>query len=185
MLKRNRDRTIIIALLILSIAALAACSGIANGNKADQNKEEVVNMPNPWTDTTDHEEAEKGSGIHLDVPEEGALLDGFKIRTYRYMDDLLEVVYENGEDEMTIRVSTQLSGIDLNGDYTEYSKEWDVSLNGLTVHCKGDGTNVNCANADTEDIHIAVLYNCGEEGRGLDEQGLMSVFTGIQASPLQ
>ena len=77
------------------------------------------------------------------------------------------------------------SGIDLNGDYTEYSKEWDVSLNGLTVHCKGDGALVNCANADMEDLHIAVLYNCGEEGRGLDEQNLMTVFTGVQASPLK
>ena len=113
------------------------------------------------------------------------MLDGFAIKTYRYMDDLLEVVYENGEDEMIVRLSTKLSGIDLNGDYTEYSKEWDVSLNGLTVHCKGDGALVNCANADMKDLHIAVLYNCGEEGRGLDEQNLMTVFTGVQASPLK
>ena len=113
------------------------------------------------------------------------MLDGFAIKTYRYMDDLLEVVYENGENEMIVRLSTKLSGTDLNGDYTEYSKEWDVSLNGLTVHCKGDGALVNCANVDMEDLHIAVLYNCGEEGRGLDEQSLMTVLSGVQASPLQ
>lgn len=183
--KRNIDRSIIVMLLILSIAALAACSSISSGQKADQKEEEVVNMPNPWKETTDIEEAKKGSGIDLEASEEGTLLDGFAIKTYRYMDDLLEVVYENGEDEMIVRLSTKLSGIDLNGDYTEYSKEWDVSLNGLTVHCKGDGALVNCANADMEDLHIAVLYNCGEEGRGLDEQNLMTVFTGVQASPLK
>ena len=101
------------------------------------------------------------------------------------MDDLLEVVYENGEDELIIRVSTQLSGTELSGDYNEYSKEWDVSLKGLTVHCKGDGTYANCAIADLEDIHFAVLYDVGQEGKGLDEQDLMSIFMGIQASPLK
>jgi hypothetical protein len=175
--------------LILSLTALVACgspaSGGASAGKESADKEEVVDMANPWTETTDLEEAKKGSGIDLAEPEEVTLLDGFAIKTYRYMDDLLEVVYENGENEMIVRLSTKLSGTDLNGDYTEYSKEWDVSLNGLTVHCKGDGALVNCANADMEDLHIAVLYNCGEEGRGLDEQNLMTVFTGVQAAPLK
>ena len=177
--------TISIVILALSMAVLAACGSPAAGSNDPVKEEEVVNMPNPWTETTDLEEAKKGSGIDLNVPEEGTLLDGFTIRTYRYMDDLLEVVYENGENEMTIRVSTQLSGIDLSGDYNEYSKDWDVDLGGLTVHCKGDGTYINCANADMEDLHIAVLYNCGEDGRGLDEQSLMTVLQGVQASPLQ
>ena len=157
--KRNIDRSIIVMLLILSIAALAACSSISSGQKADQKEEEVVGMPNPWKETTDIEEAKKGSGVDLEASEEGTLLDGFAIKTYRYMDDLLEVVYENGENEMIVRLST--------------------------VHCKGDGALVNCANADMEDLHIAVLYNCGEEGRGLDEQSLMTVLSGVQASPLQ
>lgn len=183
--KRNIDRNIIIVLLILSVAALAACSSTSSGHKAEQKEEEVVNMPNPWKETTDIEEAKKGSGIDLEASEEGTLLDGFAVKTYRYMDDLLEVIYENGEDEMVVRLSTKLSGTDLNGDYTEYSKEWDVSLNGLTVHCKGDGTKANCVNADMDDLHIAVLYNCGEEGRGIDEQSLMTVLTGVQAAPLQ
>ena len=180
-----RIKMISIVILALSMAVLVACGNSAPVNNVDNKDTEVVGMPNPWKETTDLEEAEKGSGIDLDVSEEGTLLDGFAIKTYRYMDDLLEVVYENGEDEMIVRLSTKLSGIDLNGDYTEYSKEWDVSLNGLTVHCKGDGALVNCANADMEDLHIAVLYNCGEEGRGIDEQSLMTVLTGVQASPLK
>ena len=156
-----RIKMISIVILALSMAVLVACGNSAPVNNVDNKDTEVVGMPNPWKETTDIEEAEKGSGIDLDVSEEGTLLDGFAIKTYRYMDDLLEVVYENGEDEM------------------------DVSLNGLTVHCKGDGALVNCANADMKDLHIAVLYNCGEEGRGLDEQNLMTVFTGVQASPLK
>jgi hypothetical protein len=175
--------------LILSLTALVACgspaSGGASAGKESADKEEVVGMANPWTETTDLEEVKKGSGIDLAAPEEVTLLDGFAIKTYRYMDDLLEVVYENGEDELIIRVSTQLSGTELSGDYNEYSKEWDVSLKGLTVHCKGDGTYANCAIADLEDIHFAVLYDVGQEGKGLDEQDLMSIFMGIQASPLK
>ena len=138
-----KERIISIVILALSMAVLAACGSPASGSNETVKDEEVVNMPNPWQETTDIEEAKKGSGIDLEASEEG------------------------------------------NGDYTEYSKEWDVSLNGLTVHCKGDGALVNCANADMEDLHIAVLYNCGEEGRGLDEQNLMTVFTGVQASPLK
>ena len=117
-----RIKMISIVILALSMAVRVACGNSAPVNNVDNKDTEVVGMPNPWKETTDIEEAEKGSGIDLDVSEEGTLLDGFAIKTYRYMDDLLEVVYENGEDEMIVRLSTKLSGIDLNGDYTEYSK---------------------------------------------------------------
>ena len=113
------------------------------------------------------------------------MLEGFTIKNYRYMDDLLEVVYENGEDDVIIRMSAELSGTELSGDHNVYSKEWDVNLKGLNVHCKGDGTYANCAIADMKDLHIAVIYNAGQEGRGVDEQNLMSIFMGIQTNPMK
>ena len=105
--------------------------------------------------------------------------------TYRYTDKLLEAVYKKGDDEIVIRVSTQVSGIELNGDYNNYSKEWEENFKGLTVKCKGDGTLINCANADVETTHFAVLINPGQEGKGLTADELKSIFMGMQAGPLE
>ena len=43
---------------------------------------------------------------------------------YLYMDGTIEARYENVDNEMIIRASTELAGTDLSGDYNEYANEW-------------------------------------------------------------
>ena len=81
--------------------------------------------------------------------------------------------------------STKVGGKELSGDYNNYSKEWEENFKGLTVKCKGDGTLINCANADVETTHFAVLINPGQEGKGLTADELKSIFMGMQAGPLE
>ena len=183
-----RDRNIVIAVLAGSMLALAACGGI-NSAKAGEPEaaavQSTVEMPNPWSETADLDEAEKATGVDFDPPVDNSLPEGYEFVTYRYTDKLLETVYKKGEDEIVIRISTQLSGIELNGDYNNYSKEWKENFKGLTVKCKGDGTLINCANADVETTHFAVLINPGQEGKGLTADELKSIFMGMQAGPLE
>lgn len=179
-----RDRNIILIFMLCAALALVACGELNNKNNSDT-AEETAEIPNPWTETADLEEAEKATGIDFDAPVEGALPDGFTLETYRYTDSILEADYVKGEEKLSVRVSTTLSGLELSGDYTEYSKEWDESLKGLTVHCQGDGTAANCATADLDDIHFAVSCSAGEEGKGLIASQLMDLFMGMQAVPLQ
>ena len=195
-----KDKNIVIAILAGSLIALAACGSVnqhAGNNapaettveakaetEAEPAAEQNVGMPNPWHETADLEEAEKGSGVDFDPPVEGALPEGFNLLTYRYTEDIFEAVYQKGEEQLVIRVSTTLGGTELSGDYNKYSKEWEENFKGLVVKCHGDGELSNCSYADLEDIHFAVEYNLGEEGKGLSAEQLKSLFMGMQAIPL-
>ena len=50
-------RIISIVVFALSMTLLAACGSPASGSNETVKDEEVVNMPNPWQETTDIEEA--------------------------------------------------------------------------------------------------------------------------------
>lgn len=183
-----RDRNIVIAVLVGSMLALAACGGVNSvktGSTEEAAAQSTVEMPNPWSETLDLDEAEKAAGVDYDPPVENSLPEGYEFVTYRYMDGLLEDIYKKGDDEIVIRVSTKVGGKELSGDYNNYSKEWEENFKGLTVKCKGDGTLINCANADVETTHFAVLINPGQEGKGLSADELKSIFMGMQAGPLE
>ena len=188
-----RDRNTVIAVLAGLMLALTACGSLNTAGKNESSAEtaaetaagSTVEMPNPWSETTDLEEAEKAAGVDFDPPVENSLPEGYEFVKYRYMDGLLETVYKKGDDEIVIRVSTKLGGTELSGDYNSYSKEWEENFKGLTVKCKGDGTLINCANADVETTHFAVLINPGQEGKGLTADELKSIFMGMQAGPLE
>ena len=142
-------------------------------------------MPNPWHETADLEEAEKGSGVDYEPPVENSLPEGFELVSYRYTDKILEATYSKGDEELVIRVSTTQSGLELSGDYNAYMKRWEVNFKGLVVECNGDGTLSNCSYADLENIHFSVLFNAADEGKGLSEEQLKSLFMGMQAKPLE
>ena len=189
-----RDKNIIIALLASGIIALAACSanngsgnqaGQENGSESSVIVDDTAQMPNPWTDTTELDEAEKATGISFEPLSAEAVPEGLELATYRYTDNILEVVYRGGDNELTVRASTETDGESLTGDYNVYSKEWDEEIDGSIVHCKGDGKHTNCAYADVRSIHLAVMYNPGEEGKGLDTDGLKALFMGIKAAPME
>jgi len=183
------DKNIVIGILVTAMLALAACGSANSAGKtetaAEAKTETVVEMPNPWHETTDLEEAEKATGIDFEPPMENSLPEGYEFVTYRYTEDILEADYQRGEEQLTIRVSTTLSGLELSGDYSEYSKQWEENFKGLVVQCNGDGTLSNLTYADLENIHFAVECNLGEEGKGLSEEELKSLFMGMQAVPLE
>lgn len=156
----------------------------AQGESASQDEETSVSMANPWSDTLDLDEARKGSGIDFDPPITEAAPEGMSLDIYRYMQGTLETRYSGNDDKLTVRASLDMEGFELAGDYTEYSKEWEENFKGLSVLCRGDGTKINTAVFGTEDVHFAVLYNPGEEGKGLEADELKSLIMGMQAVPL-
>ena len=184
-----KDKNMVIAILVGSMLALAACGSISqadqNESAAEAGTEATVEIPNPWHETADLEEAEKATGVDFEPPVENSLPEGFELVSYRYTDKILEATYSKGDEELVIRVSTTQSGLELSGDYNAYTKKWEVNFKGLVVECNGDGTLSNCSYADREDIHFSVLINPGDEGKGLSEEQLKSLFMGMQAMPLE
>ena len=149
--------------------------------------EPMTGMANPWTETEDLAEAIEGSGIEFDPPVEESLpVPEFEMNfwKYLYMDGTIEARYENVDNEMIIRASTELAGTDLSGAYNEYTEEWEENFKGLAVTCRGDGETVNCATFGSGEVNFSVTFNAGEEGRGITVDELQSLVMGMQAVPL-
>ena len=131
-------RLFAVIMMLLTILPLAAC-----GNKTDDSTEpDIIGMPNPFTDFDTLAEAEKQTGFYITLP--NAIGSSDK-RIYRAMnDEMLEVVYVNGEDE-TGRVRKARGSEDISGDYNEYAETETVSVGGIDVLLKGDAELVKLA----------------------------------------
>ena len=139
----------------------------------------VVNV---WTETTSITEATYGAGINFTPPLQQALPAGLTLKTFRYCTGTIEADYtdETGVTELLIRKSNTDSGIDLHGDYNIYSKSWDHTLKGLTLHCAGDGNTVNTCWFDAGDMHFSISFQMGKEGQGLTLDQINSIVNCIQ-----
>lgn len=131
-------RLFAVIMMLLTILPIAAC-----GNKTDDSTEpDIIGMPNPFTDFDTLAEAEKQTGFYITLPDAIGSSDK---RIYRAMnDEMLEVVYVNGEDE-TGRVRKARGSEDISGDYNEYAETETVSVGGIDVLLKGDAELVKLA----------------------------------------
>ena len=187
------------AAALLSVSALAACTSPKTSSapaseqassvpesSAQASSEEEVGMANPWKETTDLDEAVKGSGVEFVPPVEEALpeteyeMNFFK---YRYMDGVISAVYENINDELVIRKSNKYSGKEeLAGIYNTYSKTWEHSLKGgINVTCEGDGTLISVATFTAGNGYsYSITFDPNEEDRGLTIDQINSLVQGMQ-----
>ncbi len=132
-----------------------------------------------WTDTADLDNAISISGVSFNPPVSEALPDGVIFFGYRAKSGMIEADYSD-ENTLTIRKSATVSGNDLIGDYSSYSRTWTTSIKGLTVNCRGDGTTINAATFGSAGNYFSVSYNMGEEGKGLTADQLNSLVNGMQ-----
>ena len=92
---------------------------------------------------------------------------------------MIEADYSD-QNTLTVRKSATVSGNDLIGDYSTYSKSWDVTLKGVTVNCRGDGTTINAATFGMPGGYFSISYNMGDEGNGLTSDQLNSLINCMQ-----
>ena len=130
-------RLFAVIMMLLTILSLAAC-----GNSTDSDEPDIIGMPNPFTDFDTLAEAEAQTGFDITLPDAIGSSDK---RIYRAMnDEMLEVIYMNGEDE-TGRVRKARGSEDISGDYNEYAETETVSVGGVDVLLKGDAGLVKLA----------------------------------------
>ena len=116
--------------------------------ESGENAENMIGMPNPYTDHDSLKEAEEDAGFEIQIPEE---IDGVKAEAFRNLDqELLEVIYLDGETEVA-RVRKGTGRENISGDYNEYSDVKDVDVNGKSVIIKG-----------TKDGYVLAIWNDGE-----------------------
>ncbi|MBR2669365.1 MAG: hypothetical protein IKE36_06205 [Solobacterium sp.] len=146
----------------------------------DTEFEHLHGMINPWRETTDPDDAEKIAGFAMDCPVDEAMPNDMVFRSFVCMDDVYGAMYDNGKEEMLIRKSSSIDPEELSGDFFTYSKSWDISLKGLTVHCLGDGKTVNNALFSNGEYNYVILYDAGNEGNGLTPDQLNSLIMSLQ-----
>ena len=166
----KRKRSSIIQLLSIIICFFFISSGCAKSSTQREIEE-------GWGETQSLSVATDWAGIDFESPAETFTLnDGrnIELTTYRYRTGIVEALYKGEDYEVVFRRSDRLEGAALAEDDRTYSKEWESDLNGIKIHCFGDGTCINTGFFNIGDDHYTITAHIGSEGIGLTEEELAS-----------
>lgn len=149
-------RTKIAVLGMMMVLSMTACAGKAETKfigavttaeetttksmemESGDSEENMIGMPNPYTDHDTLKEAEEDAGFKIQIPDE---LRGVKAAAFRNMGtELLEVIYYDGENEVA-RVRKGTGAEDISGDYVIYSevKTVEVGEKSVTIKKEAEG----------------------------------------------
>ena len=164
-----------------------------HNDKKDNGDEDVVfvrerevsdnsaEIPNPWIETTDLNVAIKNAGVEFGPPIDEALPNDVKLKTYLSTFGTISAIYEGGGDNLIVRKSTTNQDKELTGDYNTYSKTWKHSFKGLIIDFEGDGELANNGWFTIDDDHYAIIFNPGQEGKGLSMDQVNSLVMGMES----
>lgn len=132
----NKNKLIALGLSAVMALSLAAC-GSANANNSN-----ALQPPNPFTEHETLADVEKEVGFDFIVP---SAINGFDKCEYRAnkADSMAEVIFKNGDEE--IRFRKAVGDGDISGNYTEFSEQENVDVDGTTITMKGESGKVNLA----------------------------------------
>lgn len=131
---------------------------------------------NPFVDVSNIKEASDMVGFEFNLPK------GPEDRVYRVMyNGLIEVIDIIGMNDVVYR-KARLSdyGVDISGDYSDYSDEYTIVYNGANVIIKGNDQKVNLATWDDGEYAYSISINLGREGISQDDlQEILSYMIGV------
>ena len=134
-------------ILLISVLCLAI---IACGKKEEAQQEatqatettqgQSTEVPNPFIEAKNLEEASKIAGFNLSVP---ATYEDYKKQVIQAIeDDMIEVIYFNDTDNEGLRIRKAKGTDDISGDYNEYKNVETVKIGDYDVTEKSDGGNI-------------------------------------------
>ena len=134
-------------ILLISVLCLAI---ITCGKKEEAQQEatqatettqgQSTEVPNPFIEAKNLEEASKIAGFTLSVP---ANYEDYKKQTIQAIEnDMIEVIYFNDTDNEGLRIRKAKGTDDISGDYNEYKNVETVKVGDYDVTEKSDGKNI-------------------------------------------
>lgn len=163
-------------IVVFSLCAVMALSLAACGGKADSSAPqpasvppeisfsseammgETVQIPNPFVECETLGEAEKLAGFSISVPEKISDQTGERL-IQAVKDDLIEVIYHSGEEEVRIRKAP--GSEDISGDHNEYAESADETVDDLRVTMRGEGGLVRAAFWTDGDFSFSITSSQG------------------------
>ena len=129
-------------ILLMSVLCLAI---IACGKKEETKQEtaettnviqkESTQIPNPFVEVKNLDEASKIAGFTLEVPE---TYEDYKQQVIQAIEnDMIEVIYFNDTDNEGLRIRKAKGTDDISGDYNEYKDVETVKVGDVEVTEKG------------------------------------------------
>ena len=134
-----------------------------------------VEIPSPFVDCETMADAEKTAGFNVAVPEK--MPEGYARKLIQAVkNDMIQVFYENGENEITVRKAK--GSEDISGDYNEYKESGTVTVGSLKVFARGNDGKVNVATWVNGEHTYSITVNPG--GTGLDAAAINEMAGGIR-----
>lgn len=112
---------------------------VLSQQEADGGGEEIIGMPSPIKEFETAEEAQESLDFKTKVPNK--IPEGYNVAAFETISDkLLQIVYSNGENEITYRTAQGTD--DITGDYNKYAYIKKLKYKGADVTIKGNGEKV-------------------------------------------
>ena len=137
-------------ILLMSVLCLAI---VACGKKEEAKQEtaettnvtqkESTQIPNPFVEVKNLDEASKIAGFSLEVPE---TYEDYKKQVIQAIeDDMIEVIYFNDTDSEGLRIRKAKGTDDISGDYNEYKDVEIVKVGDFEITEKGSEGSISVA----------------------------------------
>lgn len=147
---------------VIFYALMAMHMAMAGNNICDMpGQDENVQIPSPFKDCNSLKEAEDIAGFVIEVPGDIEGYDNPVISAIK--DDLIQIMYYNGDESIIIRKGTGSS--DISGDYNIYEENKIIRLDGTDVSVKGNKGKACCAIWNVN----GYSYSVSAPGISLDE----------------
>lgn len=117
--------------LLIICLFLSGCSSDTQPTVAADLSQPSLTIGNPWKDYHSLEEAEEASGLRFPMPE--IIADSYTAASFRVMnEELLEVVYLDGEFKVTVRMKAG-ENQNISGVYGEFENIRTYETDGATI----------------------------------------------------
>ena len=169
----------IIVFVLCTIMALStvACSSKVIEKEKDPSvsKENSVQIPNPFVDCETLEMAKQLAGFNISLPEK--MPKDFTQNEIRAIENnMIEVNYKNGDDEIYIRKAK--GNEDISGDYNEYNEKNTITIGNLNVTTKGNDNMIQVVIWNDGDYTYAIGTN--NDGKGIDKNIVNDMIKNIK-----
>ncbi|MBQ6533194.1 MAG: hypothetical protein IJI33_09335 [Solobacterium sp.] len=160
--------------LIMTALAALLCSCAGKRDKPPSG------LANPWKEVDGPEAAASEAGFEITVPEQ---IEGYGAPVYRVTENMIEVLYQAGEDRLVIRKAplTRTEGVKDNiaGDYSKYEEFRIIDGIDFCLETRGNTGLINNAVWDDGTMNYAVIVNPGTS-HGLELSVIMELMKAVK-----
>lgn len=169
-------------IIVFVLCTIIALSAVACGSKVTEKekdpsvpKENSAQIPNPFVDCETLEKAKQLAGFEISLPEK--MPKGFTQNEICVIENnMIEVNYKNGDDEIYIRKAK--GNEDISGDYNEYNEKNTITVGDLNVTMRGNDDMIHVVIWNDGDYTYAIGTN--NDGNGIDKNFVNGMIKNIK-----